>query len=67
VNRREPVELTARERDVLGLIEEGLSNAEIARRLFISPNTTKVHVRHILEKVGAKTRAEAVRKVTERA
>ena len=52
--------LTNRERDVLGLLLEGLTNAEIAERLFISPNTAKVHVRHILEKLGARTRLEAV-------
>jgi ATP/maltotriose-dependent transcriptional regulator MalT len=52
--------LTRRERDVLGLLLEGLTNAEIAERLFISPSTTKVHVRHILEKLGARTRLEAV-------
>jgi len=52
--------LTPRERDVLGLLLEGLTNAEIGERLFISPSTTKVHVRHILEKLGARTRLEAV-------
>ena len=52
--------LTRRERDVLGLLLEGMTNAEIAERLFISPSTAKVHVRHILEKLGAKTRLEAV-------
>lgn len=52
--------LTSRERDVLGLLLEGMTNAEIANRLYISPNTTKIHVRHILEKLGARTRLEAV-------
>jgi ATP/maltotriose-dependent transcriptional regulator MalT len=52
--------LTKRERDVLGLLMEGLTNAEIADRLFISLSTAKVHVRHILEKLGARTRLEAV-------
>jgi LuxR family maltose regulon positive regulatory protein len=52
--------LTSRERDVLGLLLEGLTNAEIAERLFISTSTAKVHVRHILEKLGARTRLEAV-------
>lgn len=53
--------LTPRESEVLALIAEGLSNAEIARRLFISMSTAKVHVHHILEKLGARTRLEAVR------
>jgi len=46
--------------EVLNLIARGMKNAEIARALFISPSTTKVHIRHILEKLGVRTRAEAV-------
>jgi ATP/maltotriose-dependent transcriptional regulator MalT len=52
--------LTPRELEVLNLIARGLKNSEIAKALFISPSTTKVHVRHILEKLGVRTRAEAV-------
>jgi ATP/maltotriose-dependent transcriptional regulator MalT len=52
--------LTSREREVLEHIAEARSNAEIARALGISTNTTKVHVHHLLEKLGAKTRMEAV-------
>ena len=52
--------LTSRERDVLSLLLEGLTNADIADRLFISPSTAKVHVRHILRKLGARNRLEAV-------
>lgn len=58
---RSPTEiLSPREMEVLGLIARGLRNPEIARALFISQSTTKVHVRHILEKLGVRTRAEAV-------
>ena len=52
--------LTPRELEVLGLIARGMRNPEIARALFISQSTTKVHVRHVLEKLGVRTRAEAV-------
>jgi ATP/maltotriose-dependent transcriptional regulator MalT len=51
--------LTPRELEVLGLIARGCKNGEISRMLFISESTTKVHVRHILEKLGARSRAEA--------
>jgi DNA-binding CsgD family transcriptional regulator len=51
--------LTERERDVLRLIAEGLSNRQIATRLHISPSTAGVHVSHILGKLGATTRTEA--------
>ncbi|HKP07431.1 MAG TPA: AAA family ATPase [Microbacterium sp.] len=51
--------LTAREEQVLGLVAEGLSNAEIGRRLFISGKTVSVHVSAILRKLGASSRAEA--------
>jgi DNA-binding CsgD family transcriptional regulator len=55
-----PALLTPRELEVLALMAEGLSNVEIARRLYISPSTAKVHVHHILEKLRAKSRTEAV-------
>jgi DNA-binding NarL/FixJ family response regulator len=53
-------ELTPREREVMVLVAQGLSNAEISRRLFLSPATTKTHVSRILTKVGARDRAQLV-------
>lgn len=51
--------LSRREKEVLALIARGLSNAQIGEALFISPVTVKVHVRHIFEKLGVRSRAEA--------
>ena len=51
--------LTDREREVLALLAEGLRNREIADRLVISEPTVKTHVRHVLEKLRIRNRAEA--------
>jgi DNA-binding NarL/FixJ family response regulator len=51
-------QLTPREREVAALVAEGLSNAEVARKLFISPRTAAVHVSNIFVKLGMSNRAE---------
>lgn len=53
-------DLTAREREVLALMTEGLNNKQIAERLVVSPSTAKSHVSSILSKLGVTSRTEAV-------
>jgi DNA-binding NarL/FixJ family response regulator len=52
--------LTGREREILKLLADGMSNADVAQKLFISQETVKSHVRHILTKLEADTRTHAV-------
>ena len=59
VARQRPAGLSEREVEVLGLLATGLSNRDIARRLFISPRTAESHVQHIYTKIGLSTRAGA--------
>jgi DNA-binding NarL/FixJ family response regulator len=60
------LELTIRERQVLDLVAEGLSNKQIGERLFISGKTASVHVSAILRKLGVTTRTEAALVVARR-
>lgn len=57
--RNGPTALTRRETEVVGLVQQGLTNKEIARRLSIATATVRNHVHNILEKLGAHTRGEA--------
>ena len=53
-------ELTEREREIVGLVAQGLTNGDIAKKLFLSPLTVKTHVNRAMTKVGARDRAQLV-------
>ncbi len=61
--RTAPVSLTARQREIVGMVAEGLTNGQIAERLVLTEGTVKWHVKQILMKTGAANRAEAVARV----
>ena len=52
--------LSSRESEILGLLAEGLTGEQIAKRLVLSPETVRTHVRNAMEKLGAPTRTAAV-------
>lgn len=64
-NARPKQDLTPREVEVHELLAQGLTNEEIARLLYISLSTTKVHVKHIYDKLGVRSRLEAARALRE--
>ncbi len=59
-SKREALGITPRELEILQLIAKGMSNREIAEKLFVSENTVKTHSSRIFDKLGAKRRTQAV-------
>jgi DNA-binding CsgD family transcriptional regulator len=58
--KREELAITPREMEILELIAQGMSNREIAEKLFVSENTVKTHSSRVFDKLGAKRRTQAV-------
>src|SRR5579862_2415937 len=59
-SKRESLGITPRELEILELIAQGMSNSEIAEKLFVSENTVKTHSSRVFDKLGAKRRTQAV-------
>ena len=57
--------LSRREREIIDHVRQGQTNVQIAASLFIAPGTVKSHIDHILDKLGARSRAEAVARYAE--
>jgi NarL family two-component system response regulator LiaR len=60
--KREDLHITRRELEILELIARGLSNREIAEKLFVSENTVKTHSSRVFDKLGARRRTQAVQR-----
>jgi DNA-binding CsgD family transcriptional regulator len=60
--KRQRLSITPREMEILALITEGLSNREIAGKLYVSENTVKTHSSRVFEKLGARRRTQAVQR-----
>ena len=63
--RREQLGVTARELEILGLIAAGMSNREIAEKLFVSENTVKTHSSRLFDKLNARRRTQVVQRAKE--
>jgi len=63
--RREQLGITPRELEIMEAIAAGLSNREIAERLFVSENTVKTHAARLFDKLGARRRTQAVQRAKE--
>lgn len=60
-----PAGLTERELEVLGLVAEGLTDAQVAGRLYLSPATVSWHLREVYRKLGVRSRTAALRKAAQ--
>ena len=58
--------MSAREAEVLGLVAEGLTDQEVAQRLYLSPRTVGQHLRSVYRKLGVRSRTAATREAIER-